>query len=73
MTNNKLYIEATFNSIADTNYEVWVLRTYMKEICMMISIGMLLIPKEQVYATDPKNGPKGTDPAKIEKEGAEKE
>ena len=29
MTNHKLYIEATFNSIPDTNYEVWVLRTFM--------------------------------------------
>jgi hypothetical protein len=46
MTNHKLYIEASFNSIPDTNYEVWVLRTFMQEICMMVSIGILLVPKE---------------------------
>jgi|LauGreDrversion4_2_1035121.scaffolds.fasta_scaffold4690420_1 hypothetical protein len=39
---------------------------------MMVSIGILLVPKEQIYATDPKNWPKGTDPEKILKEGTEK-
>jgi hypothetical protein len=29
MTNRKLYIEATFNSVCDVSYEIWLLRTYI--------------------------------------------
>jgi len=46
LTNNKLYIEATLNSISDNNYEIWLLRTFLVELCTMTTIGMLLIPKE---------------------------
>lgn len=73
ITNKKLYIEATFNSITDTSYEVWLLRTFMPDCCMTVTFGMMLIPKEQVYATDPKLWPKGTPLDKIEKEGSEKQ
>ena len=31
MSNQKLYIEATFKSISDINYEVWLLRTFVLE------------------------------------------
>ena len=46
LTNRKLYVEATFNSITDTSYELWVLRTFMEDVCQLVSIGMMLIPKE---------------------------
>lgn len=46
VTNCKLYIEATFNSISDINYEIWLLRTYVPEVLMTMTFGMLLIPKE---------------------------
>lgn len=46
LTNKKLYIEATFNSINDINYEVWLLRTFMGELATTFTFGMLLVPKE---------------------------
>lgn len=54
MTNRKLYIEATFNSISDVTYEVWLLRTYIGELCTMVTIGMVVIPQEKLYATEEK-------------------
>ena len=58
LTNRKLYIEATFNSLSDVNYELWILRTYVDELAQLLTIGMVLIPKDQLYATDEKLWPK---------------
>lgn len=58
LTNRKLYIEATFNSLSDVNYELWILRTYVDELAQLLTIGMVLIPKDQLYATDEKTWPK---------------
>jgi hypothetical protein len=46
LTNRKLYIEATFNSLSDVNYELWILRTYVDELAQLLTIGMVLIPKD---------------------------
>ncbi|CDW79922.1 UNKNOWN [Stylonychia lemnae] len=52
ITNLKLYIEGTFNSMSEINYEVFILRTFIAEATAMVSFGMLLIPKEQLYGND---------------------
>eukprot|EP00347_Sterkiella_histriomuscorum_P001409 403372145 len=52
ITNLKLYIEGTFNSMSEISYEVFLLRSFIPEATMMLTFGMLLIPKEQVYGND---------------------
>ena len=46
VTNRKLYIEASFNTLPDINYELWLLRTYFPDCMSHYTFGMALIPKE---------------------------
>jgi hypothetical protein len=45
-SNKKIYIEASFRSVPDINYEIWLLRTYFSECLTLYTFGMILIPKE---------------------------
>jgi hypothetical protein len=46
--NKRFYIEGTFNSIPDIQYEVLLVRTFFPECTSLHTFGMILIPKEEL-------------------------
>ena len=52
MTELKLFVEGTFNSLSEISYEVFMLRVYIPEATQMLTFGMILMPKEYIYGSD---------------------